>query len=340
MTVPARVPGSAPRPPDVPHPHGDLPPAPSARVEVDIDDIRRSRPSDGSRAVLPDAAGYVERDGTRIWWEAFGSGSPTIMLLPTWSIIHSRCWKAQIAYLSRRYRVVTFDGRGNGRSDRPSDAAAYAVDEYAADALAVLDATGTRDAVQVSLSMGAQWSLLLAAHHPERVTGAVFIGPAVPLAEPDPARAARIGDFDARHETSEGWNKYNRHYWRRDYRGFLEFFFSECLPEPHSTKPTEDCVRWGLDTDPETLILTEVAPTLGDREQIAPIARSVRCPVLVIHGSDDHIIRHAHGAALAALTGGRLLTFEGSGHLVQAREPVRTNLAIRDFVDGLPGVAR
>ena len=60
------------------------------------------------------------------------SGEPTVFLLPTWSIIHSRHWKMQIPYLARHCRVVTFDGRGNGRSDRP--AAGYDEREFAADA--------------------------------------------------------------------------------------------------------------------------------------------------------------------------------------------------------------
>ena len=59
----------------------------------------------------------------RIFWEGYGAGEPTVLLLPTWSIVHSRLWKMQIPYLARHCRVVTFDGRGNGRSDRPRDAA-------------------------------------------------------------------------------------------------------------------------------------------------------------------------------------------------------------------------
>ena len=62
-----------------------------------------------------------------------------MLLLPTWSVIHSRHWKMQIPYLARHCRVVTFDGRGNGRSDRPRDAAAYDEREFAADAIAVMD---------------------------------------------------------------------------------------------------------------------------------------------------------------------------------------------------------
>ena len=55
----------------------------------------------------------------RIFYEVYGEGEPTILLLPTWMLIHSRCWKAQIPYLARHCRVLTFDPRGNGRSDLP-----------------------------------------------------------------------------------------------------------------------------------------------------------------------------------------------------------------------------
>src|SRR5207237_2833968 len=119
-----------------------------------------------------------------------GDGDPTVLLLPTWSIIHSRTWKAQIPYLSRHFRVLTFDGRGNGRSDRPPEPDAYREEEFAADALAVMDATDTERAVLVSLSRGAERSLLLGAQHPERVEGMGFIGPALPLAPAAPRARA------------------------------------------------------------------------------------------------------------------------------------------------------
>ena len=71
------------------------------------------------RARYPDAEGYAERDGAKTFYEVFGDGDTTLLLLPPWSIVHSRVWKMQIPYLARHYRVVTFDGIGNGRSDRP-----------------------------------------------------------------------------------------------------------------------------------------------------------------------------------------------------------------------------
>ncbi len=73
------------------------------------------------RARLPDVEGEVDVDGVRLGYEVHGSGSPTLLLLPTWTIIHARFWKAQVPFLARHFRVITFDGPGNGRADRPTD---------------------------------------------------------------------------------------------------------------------------------------------------------------------------------------------------------------------------
>jgi pimeloyl-ACP methyl ester carboxylesterase len=292
-------------------------------------------PREQARARQPDITAFAERDDVRIFYEVYGSGEPTILLLPTWSIIHARVWKMQIADLARRCRVVTFDPRGNGRSDRPLTAEAYAEQEFASDALAVMDSTGTASAVLIALSMGAQRALLLAADHPERVSGAIFIGPALALQPSIPGRES-LGTFLDDLDNDEGWAKYNAQFWRRDYRAFLEFFFGQCLNEAHSTKPIEDAVGWGLETDPETLILNELAPGIGDRDAILARIARVRCPVLVIHGDRDAIRPHAHGEELAHLSHGRLITIEGGGHFPNARDPVKVNLAIRDFIRELP----
>ncbi|HEV3013729.1 MAG TPA: alpha/beta hydrolase, partial [Actinomycetota bacterium] len=131
-----------------------------------------------TRASYPDEEGFVERDGVRVFWERYGEGEPTVLLPPTWEIVHSRFWKGQVPYLDRHTRVVTFDPRGNGRSDRPWGFEAYRRREFAADALAVLDAAGVDRAVVVTwCDMGE--SLILAAEHPERVAGLVLIGPPV-----------------------------------------------------------------------------------------------------------------------------------------------------------------
>ena len=285
-----------------------------------------------TRARYPDDEGWVERDGVRVHYEVYGSGDTTLLLLPTWSIIHSRQWKGQIPFLARHYRVVVFDGRGNGRSDRPAEPAAYDEREFAADALAVLDATGTDRAVLLGYSLGAQRGLLLAVEHAERVLGAVFIGPSYggggePLPE-------RMLPWEDELDTDEGWAKYNKHYWLRDYRGFVEFFFDRIFAEPHSTKQIEDCVGWALETTPEMLVAAQYATGL-EPDEARELAHRVRCPVLVVHGTRDRIASWSRGAALAEHTGGSLLLVEGGGHGPHARDPVMFNAAVREFVERL-----
>ena len=238
----------------------------------------------------------------------------------------------QIPYLARHFRVLTFDGRGNGRSDRPEGVAAYAEQPHAADALAVMDQTDTGQAVLVSLSLGAQRALILAASRPERVAAAAFISPSVSLGEPLPSRI--VHSFEGVLDTDEGWAKYNRHYWVRDYRDFLEFFFSQFFIEPHSTKQIEDCVGWGLETTPETLVDTRLAIVMGEEETRA-LCKNLRCPVLVIQGTEDAITGPSRGIELAATTGGDLVLLDGSGHGPHVRDPVKVNLLIREFVDSL-----
>ena len=303
---------------------------------------------DATAAREPDATGFISRDGIKVFWKRYGDGSPTLLLMPTWSLFHSRHWKLQIPYFARLFRVVTFDGRGNGRSDRPPEVDAYADTEFVADALAVMDATGTERAVVAGLSMGAGYALRLAAEHPDRVSGAVFIGSSVPILDrPDGGPEVQVDpSFDAPQAEQGNWRNYNAGYWRRDFEGFAAWFVGEKMfSEPHSTKPIEDGVAWTLDTDPETLIRTEHAPFMWPPDEWAPrnlhegralpFARRVRCPALVIHGDDDRISSIAVARRLAAELDAPLITIAGGGHAPLVRWPVLVNRAIRDFVRGL-----
>jgi pimeloyl-ACP methyl ester carboxylesterase/predicted glycosyltransferase len=287
-------------------------------------------PREQSRARYPDSEGYVERDGVRIFYEVYGSGEPTLLFIPPWQIVHSRSWKMQLPYFARHFRAVTFDVRGNGRSDRPQTADAYADDEVLADAIAVMDATATERAVHVGFSYSGKLAPMLAARHPDRALGVVAIGPAVPLGQPLPTRTRY--SFDDELDTDEGWAKYNRHYWLRDYAGFVEFFITEMFPEPHSTKAIEDGIGWGLETDGETLILTRDAPSMNDASEFEAICRQVESPVLVIHGTEDRQVSYTRGMAVAEATHGRLVLLDGSGHAPHMRDPVKVNLLMRDFI--------
>jgi len=230
-----------------------------------IDAFASTSPREQPRARQPDATGYIEREGVRVFWERYGDGEPTVVLLPTWSVVHSRFWKAQIPYLARHCRVITFDGRGNGRSDRPVGVEQYATGEFAADAIAVMDANDAERVTLVSLSCGALWATAIAADHPERVAGVVYIGPAVALAPQHPERAAV--PFDDELPTDRGWAKYNSHYWAKDYRGFLEFFFAKCFSEPHSTSRSRTASRGRSTRRPRRSRTRRAASASADRSR-------------------------------------------------------------------------
>ena len=283
------------------------------------------------RARLPDREGFTTRDGVRLHWEVFGDGERTVFLLPTWSIVHSRHWKLQVPFLARHCRVLVMDGRGNGLSDRPVEPAAYAPEEYAADALAVMDDTGTGTAALVAFSQGARWAAILAAEHPERVSAVALISPALPVGPWRSVQQAIGVLFDEQFEEHDGWLRFNAAYWRTDYRDFVEFFFERCLPEAHSTKQIEDAVGWAMETSPEVLIATVHAQPL-EPERAAELVSRIACPVLVLNGDEDEIVSHESGVAVASLARGAMQTMEGSGHLVHTRDPVAVNLSLADFL--------
>jgi pimeloyl-ACP methyl ester carboxylesterase len=278
--------------------------------------------------------GFVDSVGARLHYQVFGAGPETVLLLPTWSIIHSDFWRHQVAHLATGRRVITFDGRGNGESDRPSAVSAYAVRLFARDALAVLDAVGVERAVAASVSRGACWGLVLAAEHPERISASVFIAPALPFGRLHPAQERAHHAFDEVQERYEGWAKWNRHYWVENWPGFLEFFFSQCFTEPNSRAQIDHFAEMGMETDPRTIIATIEAPGLTESE-CDSLAASVSTPTLVIHGERDAITPVHRGETLAQLVGAKLVVLRGSGHEPQTRNPATVNRIIDEFLGGL-----
>ena len=83
--------------------------------------------------VTPSRDGFVDRGGMKIYFAQFGTAGPTIVFAPIYSIVHMGMLKGTVPYLAQHFRVVAIDMRGNGRSDRPTDPAAYTFDQCYAD---------------------------------------------------------------------------------------------------------------------------------------------------------------------------------------------------------------
>jgi pimeloyl-ACP methyl ester carboxylesterase len=284
------------------------------------------------RAKLPHTEGFVDRDGVNIHYEIYGEGERTILFIPAWSIVHSRAYKAQIPYFSDRFRVIAYDPRGNGRSDRPSTKEGYALEAMVGDALAVLDAAGAQRAILFGYSIGGLIASIVAGCHPDRVDALIGVSARSPLALGNTDRM--IPSFDVPREAPEGWDKFNRAHWLADYRDFCEFFVGQIFPEPHSTKQIEDSLNWAAEGDGEMLAMTVLSRVLGagpyriDEDMY----RRIACPVLLIHGAEDSVSPAVTSERIAALTGAELHIPPGVGHAAHARFPAWTNTIVRDFL--------
>jgi pimeloyl-ACP methyl ester carboxylesterase len=277
------------------------------------------------------------REGQRLVWQEFGHGEDVVLLLPTWSIVHSDFWRHQVPALAEGHRVIAYDGLGNGASDRPLDPARYDDHAFADDAVAVLDACGVDRAVVVGSSQGGAWALSMAGRHPERVRGAVFISPNVPLAPGHADRVRGAATFESRLDQHPGWARWNRHYWLERYPEFLRFFFGNCFTEPGSTAQIEHFFAMGMQTTPEVLLATGGSGTNSlTAESAEAYARDLAMPALVIHGDGDAITPLARGEELARLSDGELHVLAGSGHEPHVRNPEIVNPILLSFLSRLP----
>jgi pimeloyl-ACP methyl ester carboxylesterase len=285
--------------------------------------------TEATRARYPDTEGFVECDGVKVFYEVYGEGADSVVLLPPWAITHSRLWKGQIAYLARHFRVITIDPRGNGRSDHPAATfEAYSRDAHLADIIAVLDATATDTAAMVSLGPRAPLGLALAIEHPDRVSAEVFITPDLWLTD------AYVEPFSAGERDSyEGWEKFNPEYWTADYRGCIEWWASLVYPGPHSTRQIEEFVERGLEGGPDELTASTLGLGMYARDEALELAARIRCPTLVVQNGGAAIVPTQTSGPLAEACRGELVVMEGLGPEVTGRWPVAMNLVLRAFLE-------
>ncbi|MFL6648100.1 MAG: alpha/beta fold hydrolase [Sulfurifustaceae bacterium] len=270
--------------------------------------------------VQPVRSGYVERAGVKIWYAVWGTGGPWIAFAPVFQITHSQMLKTTVPYLSHHFRVVTMDCRGNGRSDRPQEQAAYSLDEYYHDFVAVLDAAGVDKCAVVGISATTMTALRLAAEQPERVSHVVIAGGFAESRLDHPKFAEHV-----RTQTELA---------RSNWPEYLHWFFSICFTEPHSTKPFEDAVRYGWASN-GAAVSAGFSGWMGN--DVRDRARQVRCPTLVIHGDGDKRVPYAKGKEIHDIVpGAQMVTIGGGGHLTAVRDPVIFNKSLRDFVAGSP----
>jgi pimeloyl-ACP methyl ester carboxylesterase len=233
--------------------------------------------------------------------------------------------------LAADHRVITYDSRGSGHSDRPTDPVAYESGLLLADALAVLDSAGAERSVLVGNSYGGVLAYQLAAVHPERVDGIVLLGATLNLLGDVEAPLARaVARFEDELGTDDGWARYNWHSWRRDFPGFVAWFVDTALGPAASDDARRAGITAGLDTTPEMLGATVVSRATGAQAaMLRAAAARITCPVTVVAVDGDEICPAAWSRAQADALGADPVTLPGPGHCPQVTHPVQVADLIR-----------
>lgn len=247
-----------------------------------------------------DRSGFVNHDGARLYYAVFNrrGGSPVILLHG--GSASSRSWGFEVPLLAKTHRVIVMDTRGHGRSTIGPAPLSYR--QFASDAIAVLDATGTRKASVVGVSDGGITGLILAIGHPERVDrlfvwGANFNTHADSTAPPDPAM-----------------------------KGMGPVFMARMEAQYRAQSPTPDGFR-DLRAALGRLYATE--PDLSPAE-----LATIRAPTVVADGGHEQFIAPAHTAMLARLIpGARLVILPDVSHGGPQQDPAAFHRAVSDLLD-------
>lgn len=243
-----------------------------------------------------DETGFVVRDDARIWYAVFGSGDRTTVTLLHGGGANSDYFGHLVRELSRDYRVLVIDNRGQGRSTNESKTIAY--EQMARDVLAVLDRLGIGKTVVVGWSDGANIAFHLALCQPERISALIaFAGNATPAGYQPAGNAAIMAAYATR--TRGEYRKLSPH------------------PERHGSLMTALAAMW------------RTQPRLTRRDLAA-----IKVRTAIFHAEHDEIIRRAHGEEIAAaIPGAKFVLLRGVSHFALLQDPGAFNRAVRDFLD-------
>jgi pimeloyl-ACP methyl ester carboxylesterase len=256
----------------------------------------------------------AEVNGTRLYYEVAGAGSPVILLqggnLPL------EMWDDQFAELARAHRVVRYDARGFGRSAPKSGP--YASHD---DLLALLQHLGIEKASLVGLSLGGRVAVDFALEHPEMVDRLVLAGPGLSgfawSNEREPWVDTLVAAYDRRDSVGMALS------WLQS--GYMKPAMRDSALAARLRELTSLNASMWMQPDSETVL---EPPAVG---RLA----SLRAPTLVIVGSlDISDIQRIVDTLATTVPGARKVVIEDAGHMVNMERPLEFTAAVREFLKG------
>jgi 3-oxoadipate enol-lactonase len=259
----------------------------------------------------------VTDDGVRLFVEVTGTGEPLLLIqglgYATWA------WQKQVPALSEHLRVISFDNRGAGRSDKPDQP--YSIERLAEDALCVLRDLDAVPAHVLGFSMGGYIALTVAVEYPEAVRSLVL----------NATTAGGHGAAGVPPETLAAWEAAAGNSPEEFARRTMPFAFADGWVASHPEEferalaarlehPTPAFAWRRQYLACESFLASGLSGQLPD------------VPVLVVHGTDDRIVPFTNAAPLASrFTRSQLVPLNGAGHLACLERPDQYNRLVLDF---------
>ncbi len=247
---------------------------------------------------------YLDRDGVDIYYELHGSG-PVVLLSHGYSAT-SQMWRPTLPALAERYRVVTWDMRGHGRSSYPDDQAAYSEEATVADMAALLDEVGAERAVIAGLSLGGFMSLAFNLVHSERVAALMLFSTGPGFRSPD-ARAR--------------WNDMAERFAAR-----LEQKGLDGLGPGAEVRAAEHSSAEGLVRAARGMLAQRDARVIDSLPQVT-------VPALVVVGERDEQFLAAAEYMSQKMPDARKVVLRDAGHAANIDQPEAFNRAVLEFLE-------
>lgn len=255
-----------------------------------------------------------------IYYKIHGKGEPLVLIYGYGG--HSELWFRQIPILSKKYRVIAFDNRGVGRSDKPDTP--YTMAMMAGDIAGLLDIIGIHAAHIFGISMGGMIAQHFALNYPQRVLslilGCTYCGGAHSI-QPEPESLAALFDFERLGKMTP----------EEAVRQAMPFCYSQKFINRNPGIIDRRVAKQLEYPTPGHGFTRQAEAIMGhDTYELLP---NIRLPTLVIAGDNDRLIPVENSRILASrIPEAELVIMEGAGHEFFIENAEETNKKVLDFL--------
>ena len=256
-------------------------------------------------------------DGTRIHYEATGKTGATPVLMIQGLGASKNAWNLQRIAMATRFRIISFDNRGAGRSDKPTEP--FTLEQMADDAIAVLDAAGIETAHAVGASMGGVISQIVAVKYPQRVRSLTLV-----------CTACRNHPW--RQELLQSWAK------TAEEKGMIEVGkeAAQWVMSPRSFRRLVPAFTWMgplAALRPRHSFVSQIDAILNTREDLVDQLSTISAPTMVIVGNQDILTPRGDSEEIAErIPNSELVVISGAAHGLMMEHSSTFNKILIEFL--------